>query len=343
MFLGPIWLPIIGNLQILKYLKIFKFHHLLWSYLSSIYGPIVGLKFVNDIVVIVSDKETIKDLCNREEFSGRPTGFFFRIRSFNKRLGIVFTDGHLWEEQRTFTVKTLKHLGMGKTNVIEYIQNEASELVKGLEKKIGEEMFMQNAFDISVLNVMWSLLKGERFDLDDKNVAELMKSIHDCFKIIDMSGGILNQFPFIRYIIPEKSGFLPLKRSMEPLWKFLKETITNVKESYDPKTKPKSFIECYCREIKKSTSEFYSEEQLLALSIDMFQAGSETTSNTLAFGMLYMLHYPEVMKKVQDELENICGAQNLPTLADRSKLKYTEAVICEIQRIASVAPLGLYG
>lgn len=45
--------------------------------------------------------------------------------------------------------------------------------------------------------------------------------IHDSFRIIDMSGGILNLCPPIRYILPEKSGYKPLLNTLRPLWEFL--------------------------------------------------------------------------------------------------------------------------
>lgn len=84
-----------------------------------------------------------------------------------------------------------------------------------------------------------------------------------------------------------------------------------------------------------------AEEQLLALFLDLFQAGTETTSNTLAFGIIHMLHNEPVQQKLRLELDSIIGRDRLPNLNDRSQLVYTEAVICEIQRISNVAPLGI--
>lgn len=85
----------------------------------------------------------------------------------------------------------------------------------------------------------------------------------------------------------------------------------------------------------------FAEEQLLALCLDLFQAGTETTSNTLSFGIIYLLHNEGVQKRIRKELHTIVGPNRLPNLNDRSQLPYTEAVICEIQRIANVAPLGI--
>lgn len=84
-----------------------------------------------------------------------------------------------------------------------------------------------------------------------------------------------------------------------------------------------------------------TEPQLLSICLDLFQAGTETTSNTLAFGVIYMLHNKDVQEKVRNELDRKIGRDRLPCLNDRDRLPYTEAVICEIQRIANVAPVGI--
>lgn len=345
---GPPFFPFIGNvLTISKHLKELKFHHLVWQYFTKYYGSIVGLKLVNTYLVVVSGKDLIRQLYNREELNGRPDGFFFRIRSFGKRLGIVFTDGCFWEQQRRFSVRTLRCLGLGKISMIEHVEREALELLKHLDKKSknSKDIFVQkdnsNIFDLSVMNVTWTILRGSRFELEDQQLIMLMEMIHKSFQIIDMSGGILSQLPWLRFIAPEKTGYSQLIKTLEPLWDFLNRNIEEVLESYDKKCEPKNFIEFYCREIsnRASADSVFTQEQLLALCIDFFQAGSETTSNTLAFAILYMLHYPHVMEKVQHELDNVIG-NRMPKMADRPNLKYTEATINEVQRMSNVAPLG---
>lgn len=54
-----------------------------------------------------------------------------------------------------------------------------------------------------------------------------------------------------------------------------------------------------------------------------------------------MLHNRRVQDNVRAELDRTIGPNRLPCLDDRNRLPYTEAVICEIQRIANVAPVGI--
>ena len=74
---------------------------------------------------------------------------------------------------------------------------------------------------------------------------------------------------------------------------------------------------------------------------DIFLAGSETTSTTLTWAMLYMGRYPEVQAKVHKELDQVVGQGRVPSLDDKSSLPYTEAVVMEIQRYASIVPQGV--
>ncbi|XP_055531617.1 methyl farnesoate epoxidase-like [Wyeomyia smithii] len=342
---GPSWFPLIGSgYYVLKLLKHFSFHHLMWTELVNRFGPVVGLKLGRDRVVIVSGMDAIRELYCKDEFNGRPDGFFFRIRSFDKRLGVVFTDGENWDMQRRFSIKALKTLGMGTAGMAYHLEKEAEELIHHFRKlsRTNNPISMHNAFDISVLNIIWTLIAGKRFHLSDKRLEWITETIHKSFRVIDMSGGVLNQFPSFRHVFPVLSGFTPLVNLLKPLWEFLNDTINLIDNKPRLPEENDCLITLYLRELQKSNiHSSFSSEQLLCLCLDLFQAGSETVSNTLGFGIAYMLHNPQVVKKVHQELDNVVGRYRLPLLDDRRSLPYVEAVICEIQRIANVAPLAI--
>merc|ERR1712012_1336092 len=96
---------------------------------------------------------------------------------------------------------------------------------------------------------------------------------------------------------------------------------------------PRDYTDMMLIEIEKTSdtsSSFYGQQGLDNLKVnlfDLFLAGSETTSTTLSWAILYMIRYPGVQEKVQQ----VVGTDRLPSLADRPNLPYTEAVIMEIQ------------
>lgn len=55
-----------------------------------------------------------------------------------------------------------------------------------------------------------------------------------------------------------------------------------------------------------------------------------------------MLMFPKVAYKVHEEIQKHIGEGRLPTIADRPKLVYTEAVWKECTRWRPALPLGKY-
>ncbi|CAI9620298.1 unnamed protein product [Staurois parvus] len=82
-----------------------------------------------------------------------------------------------------------------------------------------------------------------------------------------------------------------------------------------------------------------TEDHILMTVGDIFGAGVETTSTVLKWAVAYLLHYPEVQKKIQEELDAKVGFGRYPLLSDRKILHYTEAAISEVLRIRPVSPL----
>jgi len=71
-----------------------------------------------------------------------------------------------------------------------------------------------------------------------------------------------------------------------------------------------------------------------------FGAAIETTSGTLETLLLAMLHYPEVMKKAQAEIDRVVGHDRMPEFSDKDDLPYVAAVISEAMRWRPIAPLN---
>ncbi|KAK6767375.1 hypothetical protein RB195_026575 [Necator americanus] len=67
----------------------------------------------------------------------------------------------------------------------------------------------------------------------------------------------------------------------------------------------------------------------------------ETTSNTLAWGIVYVLNHLDVQTKIHEELDREIGSARPVTMSDRNSLPYLNAVINEIQRMANLVPLNL--
>ena len=59
--------------------------------------------------------------------------------------------------------------------------------------------------------------------------------------------------------------------------------------------------------------------------------------------MVYMLNYPDVMKRCQSEIDEVIGRHRAPSMKDKASLPYVESTLLEIQRMTSIAPFGVCG
>ncbi|KAN0076772.1 Cytochrome P450 [Tylopilus felleus] len=73
----------------------------------------------------------------------------------------------------------------------------------------------------------------------------------------------------------------------------------------------------------------------------IYRGGIDTSSSLASAFYLAMTLYPRVIKKVQEELDNVVGTNQLPTFADRPSLPYLEALFTELLRWHSPGPITL--
>uniref|UniRef100_A0A8C9PAI6 unspecific monooxygenase n=1 Tax=Spermophilus dauricus TaxID=99837 RepID=A0A8C9PAI6_SPEDA len=85
----------------------------------------------------------------------------------------------------------------------------------------------------------------------------------------------------------------------------------------------------------------FTTEALINIVNDLYGAGTETTTSTLRYGLLLLMKHPEVIAKVQKEIDHVIGRHRSPCMKDKSNMPYTEAVLHEIQRYIDLVPTNL--
>lgn len=73
----------------------------------------------------------------------------------------------------------------------------------------------------------------------------------------------------------------------------------------------------------------------------IMNAGTGTTTTTLVWGLIYMMLYPTIQKRVQEELDAVFGNDRNASWSERHLTPYTMATLYEIQRMANIVPVNL--
>lgn len=324
---GPKWLPILGSLlDVARRRQISKYLPNICADIGVEYNcPLIGLRLGQDLLVVVNGGKVIKEFLVSEDFTGRPYGHFYKVRTWGERFGLLLTDSDFWKEQRRFCLRHLREFGFGRRSMSGLIEEETTNMVENLKNMIKSsgknsiDCNMEKLFGIHVLNTLWTMLAGVRYNTNDKELRRLQSLLSELFEKAHMVGALFNHFPFLRFIAPEYSGYNVYVRAHMPLWEFLSKEIKHHKETFNP-AELRDFIDVYLEMLNSSNKpQSFSEKQLLAICLDLFIAGSETTSKTLAFCFLYLLLYPDVQRKAREEIDRVVGRDRPPTLDDRSK------------------------
>ncbi|KMQ93082.1 putative cytochrome p450 305a1-like protein [Lasius niger] len=208
--------------------------------------------------------------------------------------------------------------------------------------KDGGIQHIQTIIAPTVINVLWTLITGKRLS-EDQRLQHFLDLMNRRSQIFDMSGGILSTFPWLRFLLPEKSGYRILVTLNNELKSLLMETINEHKQRY-VKGKEEDFIDAFLQEMftqkeRGDKNSVFSDNNLIVTLIDLFIAGTRTTTATLEILFLQMANHQDVQRKLHEEIDVVIGPNRLPNLDDRVKMPFTEAVLMETQRMWLVTPV----
>nr|XP_056705312.1 cytochrome P450 2J4-like [Euleptes europaea] len=336
---GPVPLPIIGSLWQPKFVRL---HRDTLMEVTKTFGDIYTLWLGRYPLIVLNGYQGLKDglTIHPEDFSGRPLTPFFR--TMGKKRGIMLATGNTWKTQRRFSIMILKTLGLGKRSLEYQVQEEASHLVESFrdlkEKPTSPSMNLMFA----VSNVICAVVFGHRFSNDNQRFRQLLETVEHMFKL----GGTFWQYLYD--MVPWLMDYIPgphndMFSACDTIRAFIRSEIHRHQERGAPQ-EPEDFVDYYIAQIEKTKDQpnpDYDEDNMIQSIFDLFLGGTETSSVTLSWALLYMVAYPDVQAKVQKEIDAVLSPCQTICYEDRKNLPYTNAVIHEVQRFSNVISTGM--
>ena len=98
----------------------------------------------------------------------------------------MFVDGDFWQEQRRFTLRHLRDLGFGRTSSENLIEDEIHQLLDEMRTTAVSNpdgiVDFKGIFSVSITNVLWAVLGGQRFHRNDERFVNLLNTIEEFFR-----------------------------------------------------------------------------------------------------------------------------------------------------------------
>lgn len=313
---GPFSLPLVGSIPFLKG----KGGPVGWMVDESLYpyGKDFCTVWMGMIPFIwVQDFELTKELFAKEEFSDRMDEWYFRnIKGcYGRALGIGAESGLFWQEQRRFALKHLRGLGFGKQSLDTAVQGEAKDIVNTLIRKANMDLdknvlIDDGFFNFAVVNVLWQIIATDKLDPYDVEKQQIVQKICQ----FNRKGHRMVDFVSIfRPFVPYDEG----DRNVFTLKDTIRKQVFEHERLLNEGSEPRDFMDIYLKEIESEKKKYgsryshkvsdYHIEQLVGICLDFFGAGSETTSTTLSWGLMYMVLNHKVQRKCQKEIDDILG------------------------------------
>uniref|UniRef100_A0A4W4E0X2 Cytochrome P450, family 2, subfamily Y, polypeptide 3 n=1 Tax=Electrophorus electricus TaxID=8005 RepID=A0A4W4E0X2_ELEEL len=338
---GPRALPLLGNVLTLDHRAPFK----TFLKLSKIYGPVMTVYLGPQRVVVLVGYDTVKEalIDQADDFIGRaPVAFAQTVLKGYGKSHVSTLNGERWRQLRRFTLTTLRDFGMGRKRMEEWIQEESKHLLDSFRETSCVPFDPTFHLSRAVSNVICALVFGQRFSYDDSNFLHLLNIISGVLRFASSGWGQLyNVFPRLIKLLPGyHHSFM---EEVEEVRTFALGKVQKHMETLDP-SDPQDFIDCFLIRLKKekdSPSTEFHYDNMIATILNLFLAGTETTSTTVRYTLLLLIKYPQIQEHMQEEIDTVIGRDKSPSMEDRKSLPFVDAVIHEVQRYVDLVPLNV--
>ncbi|KAL0366225.1 UNVERIFIED_CONTAM: Ferruginol synthase [Sesamum radiatum] len=170
-------------------------------------------------------------------------------------------------------------------------------------------------------------------------VNELKETIEGVAKIVG-APNLADFFPVLKKIDPQgiqRQAKYYFGRLLGMFEEIINQRLQS-RKAPDGSPKKKDLLEALL-DLSQGREYELSCKQINHLLVDLFVAGSDTTSSTVEWAMTELLLSPEKMAKAKNELKSVIGENKQVEESDISRLPYLQAVVKEIFRYHPAGPL----
>ncbi|GMJ05801.1 TRANSPARENT TESTA 7, CYTOCHROME P450 75B1 [Hibiscus trionum] len=340
---GPKPWPIIGNLPHMGPMP-----HQGLAAMAKVYGPLMHLRlgFV-DVVVAASASVAAQFLkVHDSNFSSRPPNAGAKYVAYNYQDLVFAPYGPRWRLLRKISSV---HLFSGKA--LDDFKHVRQEEIRVLVRALVNEKTKVNLgqlLNVCTVNALGRVMMGKRVFGDGRGGADPQA---DEFKsmVVELMqlAGVFNIGDFIPAL--EWLDLQGVQGKMKKLHQRFDRFLSGILEEHkikagegDRKVKHTDLLSTLISlEDADGEGGKLTDTEIKALLLNMFTAGTDTSSSTVEWAMAELIRHPTIMARVRSELDSVVGQDRLVADLDLSNLTYFQAVIKETFRLHPSTPLSL--
>ncbi|XP_027338962.1 flavonoid 3'-monooxygenase-like [Abrus precatorius] len=338
---GPKPWPIVGNLPHLGPVP----HHSIAA-LARTYGPLMYLRLGFVDVVLAASAAVAEQFLkvNDANFSSRPPNAGAKYLTYNYQDLVFAPYGQRWRLLRKitslhlFSAKALdefKHLR----------QEEVARLTRNLANSDSKAVNLGQLLNVCTTNALGRVMMGRRVFKDgnggcDPRADEFKAMVVELMVL----GGVFNVSDFIPSL--EWLDLQGVQAKMKKIHKRFDAFLTSIIEEHSSPSKSEKHKDLLStllsfKDAPDDDENKLSNTEIKALLLNMFTAGTDTSSSTTEWAIAELIRNPKMMAKVQQELDSVVGRDRNVKEEDLAHLPYLQAVVKETFRLHPSTPLSL--
>ncbi|XP_017240751.1 iridoid oxidase [Daucus carota subsp. sativus] len=341
----PAW-PVVGNIFDLGTMP----HQSLYQ-LRQKYGPVLWLKLGSVNTMVIQSAKAAADLFKNHDltFSNRAVPDAMTVWSYNQgSLGFA-PYGAYWRILRKIcSTEFLVNKQLNKS--IELREKCVDKLVHWIEEASAASRDQGGSGEVEPAHLLFLMsfnlvgnlmLSRDLLSVESKEGEDFFRAVN---RVMQRAGkpNLADFFPLLKWIDPQsvrRKMKKDLGTAIDIVASFVQDRVQeNTAGSHKVK---KDFLDMLLeyRGEGKEGPRIISQKNITFIIVEMFVAGSETTSVTVEWALSELIRSPQCMKKAKDELERVIGARRKIKESDIDKLPYLQAVVKETLRLHPAVPL----
>ncbi len=215
--------------------------------------------------------------------------------------GIVSSSGKVWNDNRRFMSSVFRKFDFGNAVYHDKIIDEAEYLADVIGKlSSGKPIHLQRYIANASANTVSAVLFGKHYDYQDDQFCELLQNTRNVLEFIGSGGKVFFLPPFLVKNVIYRYRYQEFVKCVQYFRNLFRDMIDEHKERGDVEEDAEDLIDAYMMKVAKSTNgnTSFNNNNLESNMGDLICAAFDTITITLLWVFLYMIHYPQVSKKV---------------------------------------------